>query len=612
MTSDERAKPLNVPGYEILRLIGRGGMGEVYLATQVSLNRPVALKVLSLAPRGDPAAQAARFRREAELMARIHHPNVVSVHDFGTVDGDGRPFLVMEYVEGSDLRQRLEPGKPLGADRVRPLIGPVTQALAFLHAHGILHCDLKPENILISPDGIPKVTDFGLAVLDSDAGSRPEVAPAPRPMPMGTIGYVAPEQQYRLGVDERSDQYSMAALVYELLTGQRPLGILKPPSQLNPRLNPRIDAALLRALQEDPDDRFPTIGEFGAALEQALDAGAPRPRRRPVLVAAAFVAVAVAGAVGWWARMSRPAAAARHHDMASRPAPPVPVPALLPAPAPTPARLVNSLKMTLVLLPAGEFLMGASASDDDAAGDERPQHRVRLSRPFYMGAHEVTVGAFRVFVAETGYQTEAESSGRGGMVYLSDTNRYEQFPQYNWRNPGLVLPQAEDEPVVQVSWNDAVAFCRWLSGREGRPYRLPTEAEWEYACRAGSSARWCMGDDPAQLDRFAWIRDESGLTTHTVGGKLPNDFGLHDMHGNVWEWCLDRYGPYPADTAIGAVIDPTGMPVGVMRVVRGGACAHGGLERTTSSIRVHRKPSYRYFKYGFRVCSPLVEPAEGR
>jgi formylglycine-generating enzyme required for sulfatase activity len=275
-------------------------------------------------------------------------------------------------------------------------------------------------------------------------------------------------------------------------------------------------------------------------------------------------------------------------------------------------RLVNSLGMTLVLLPAGEFLMGAPAADNAAADDERPQHRVRLSRPFYMGSHEITVGEFRSFVAETGSRTEAESSGKGGTIYLSDTNTYEQFPQYNWRNPGLALPQAEEEPVVQVSWNDAVAFCRWLSGREGRPYRLPTEAEWEYACRAGSSTRWCMGDDPAQLHDFAWVRDDNGLTTHPVGQKLPNDFGLHDMHGNVWEWCLDRYGPYPAGPATGALIDPTGAPAGIMRVARGGACAHGGLERTTSSIRVHRKPTYRYYKYGFRVCSPLVEPAEGR
>jgi formylglycine-generating enzyme required for sulfatase activity len=608
---DDRAEPLNIPGYTIIRPIGQGGMGEVYLATQESLGRPVALKILSLVQKVDPAEQLARFRRGAELMARVHHPNIVAVYDFGIIDRDGasRPYLVMEFVEGGDLRQRMVPGRPLDIELVLPLVPPLAAALECLHAEGILHRDLKPENILMPEGSTPKVTDFGLA-MDTEIGSQTGIDHT-----MGTLGYIAPEQQYRLGVDDRTDQYSLAALMYELLTGHKPLGILKPPSVLNRRLGPAVDAVLLRGLQEDPDDRYPTVRELGEALERALSRRvSARSRRRRFQAALALMAGAalasIAGAAGFRARMgtgtgmARPAAAGAVHAAAMHPvshAVPVPVP----APAPAAARLINRLGMTLVLIPAGEFLMGAPDADPSAKPIEKPRHPVRISRPFYLGAHEVTVGQFRAFVAATGYVTEAESSGEGGFVYNSVAKRFEPHPEYNWRNPGLPLPQGDDEPVVQMSYNDAMAFCRWLSQTEHRSYRLPTEAEWEYGCRAGSTTRWCMGDDPAELDQFGWIRDQVGCTTHPVGGKRPNRFGLYDMHGNVWEWCFDKFAPY-ADTDQ-PVVDPQGTAPGRAQVLRGGACARAEIDRTRSASRLRRGASSRYTKYGFRVCSPVAE-----
>jgi formylglycine-generating enzyme required for sulfatase activity len=607
-------------------------MGEVYLATQESLGRPVALKLLSPVQRLDPAEQLARFRREAELMARVHHPNIVAVYDFGIIDRDGdgasRPYLVMEYVEGGDLRQRMVPGRPLAIELVQRLVPPLAGALECLHAEGILHRDLKPENILMPAESTPKVTDFGLA-LDTGIGSQTGIFHT-----MGTIGYIAPEQQYRLGVDDRTDQYSLAALMYELLTGHMPLGILKPPSALNRRLGPAVDAVLLRGLQEDPDDRYPTVRELGEALERALSRRvSARSRRRRLQAALAILAAvalaSIAGAAGFRARMGlgrgrdmgmgrpAPAGAGAVHAAATHPvahAVPGPVPVRTPAPAPaatpTPARLIDRLGMRLVLIPAGEFLMGSPDSEPSARSIEKPRHPVRISRPFYLGAHEVTVGQFRAFVAATGYVTEAESSGVGGSVYNVVSKRFEHHPQYNWRNPGLPLPQSEDEPVVQISYNDAMAFCRWLSetDRDQRSYRLPTEAEWEYSCRAGSTTRWCMGDDPAELDQFGWIRDEVGCTTHPVGSKRPNRFGLYDMHGNVWEWCFDRFAPY----ADNPVVDPQGTGPGRVQVLRGGACARAEIERTRSASRLRRGSSARYTKYGFRICSPVagtvVEP----
>jgi formylglycine-generating enzyme required for sulfatase activity len=263
--------------------------------------------------------------------------------------------------------------------------------------------------------------------------------------------------------------------------------------------------------------------------------------------------------------------------------------------------------MTLVLVPAGEYLMGSPDSDPTAMKVEKPRHKVRISRPFYLGAHEVTLGQFRAFVAATRYRTEAEASGEGGTVYNGATKLFEPIPECNWRNPGLPLPQSDDEPVVQVSGNDAMAFCRWLSDQEHRVYRLPTEAEWEYACRANTTTRWCMGDDPAQLDPYAWVRDQVGCSTHPVGQKKPNAFGLYDMHGNVWEWCLDRFRAYPDAPEV----DPSGGLAGPVGVLRGGACSRAEVDRTRSAARLKHKPSYRFNKYGFRVCCPLAATAVG-
>ncbi|HEV3165281.1 MAG TPA: protein kinase [Isosphaeraceae bacterium] len=256
---------LEVPGYEILRRIGRGGMGEVYVARQLTLGRLVALKVLMPQGEADTPNDLVRFRREAELMAKVSHPNILSIFDFGEVDG--RPYLVMEYVEGGDLRRLLHPGQPMSANQVRSIALPVGEALAYLHRQEIIHRDLKPENILLHDGANPRVSDFGIAVLRAGSGALTRTGWA-----AGTLGYVAPEQQYRLKVDERADQFSLAAMAYEMLTGQLPLGIFKPPSQLNRRLSPAVDAVILRALHESPKDRFSTIREFTAALDLCLAA----------------------------------------------------------------------------------------------------------------------------------------------------------------------------------------------------------------------------------------------------------------------------------------------------------------------------------------------------
>jgi formylglycine-generating enzyme required for sulfatase activity len=277
---------------------------------------------------------------------------------------------------------------------------------------------------------------------------------------------------------------------------------------------------------------------------------------------------------------------------------------------------VNSIGMQLVPIPAGEFDMGAPALQPGRRTDfpeELPEHRVRITRPFFMAAHEVTVGQFRQFVEATNYKTYAETSGRGGSHVFSQQLDYQSRPELNWRTPGF--EQTDEHPVVQLTWSDAVAFCDWLSDKEGGRYRLPTEAEWEYACRAGSRTAWPFGAMTRTLAVTANTPDQTFMawlpgaptgsdwtdgfaTTAPVGSLLPNAFGLYDMLGNVWEYCSDWYDPiyyhYSPET------DPTGAAAGEFRVVRGSGYVHSYVY-TRSAARGRAKPDETTGDQAFRV-----------
>ena len=274
----------------------------------------------------------------------------------------------------------------------------------------------------------------------------------------------------------------------------------------------------------------------------------------------------------------------------------------------TPTLAVDVLGIAFVPVPAGEFWMGSDEAPDvlataypamersrfESLSDEAPVHRVRITKPFEMSQHEITVGQFRAFLERSGHVPESIADGTGGYGYNpshdpATSPRGDAFegrlPRYSWQNSGFA--QGDDHPVVNVTWNDAVALARWLSVQEGRPYRLPTEAEWEYACRAGGKDRYQHGDDPAGLPRVgntfdadaaphwpAWRnRATPGSDGHAftapVGSYAPNAFGLHDMHGNVWEWVSDWHGDdYYAHSP---EVDPSGPPEGTVKVRRGGS-----------------------------------------
>lgn len=257
---EEQASPTpEIPDYVILRTLGAGRWARVFLATQKSLGRPVAVKVLTCP---DEAFQA-RFDREAAVMATVSHPTVVSIIDRGTVDD--QHYIVMEYMEGGSLRDRLIPGQPMSVASVRPVISAVSAALTTLHAQGLIHRDVKPDNVLFDRTGQIKLCDFGISVPIGQAGLITDVDTSP-----GTIDYMAPEQRYRLDVSQSADQFAFAVMIYELLTGVLPGHAWRPPSAKNSAVNAEVDAVVERALQEDPEDRFPNVASFFEALDRAL------------------------------------------------------------------------------------------------------------------------------------------------------------------------------------------------------------------------------------------------------------------------------------------------------------------------------------------------------
>jgi formylglycine-generating enzyme required for sulfatase activity/predicted Ser/Thr protein kinase len=264
----------------------------------------------------------------------------------------------------------------------------------------------------------------------------------------------------------------------------------------------------------------------------------------------------------------------------------------------------NSIGMKLTVIPAGKFWMGTRQEE---LGKQRwLRHAVEITRPFAMGVHEVTVGQFRRFVKETGYRTTAETKGGAERLYGTG---FQLDLQADWQKPGY--EQTENYPVVCVSWPDAVAFCNWLSKTEGRIYRLPTEAEWEYACRAGSTAAFCFGDDPKELPKYAWFVPPSELRAHPVGERKPNAWGLYDMHGNAWEWCADWYDREYYERSPSQ--DPTGpaeppASLSASRVLRGGSW-FGYAPNCTSFDRNCDAPEARKSSVGFRVvCQiPAIE-----
>jgi formylglycine-generating enzyme len=271
----------------------------------------------------------------------------------------------------------------------------------------------------------------------------------------------------------------------------------------------------------------------------------------------------------------------------------------------------NTIGMKLSLIPPGEFTMGSPESEKGWSEDHKlnePAHQVRITQPFFMGIFPVTVKQFRQFAEAENYRTEAEKDPKGGWGI---DGKMFQDPKFTWRRN-----QSDDEPVSTVTWNDATAFCKCLSKKEHKTYRLPTEAEWEYACRAGTVAPFNFGDslngDMANCNGKLSYDSEKGNHNSedgtyrarllAVGSFKPNAFGLFDMHGNISQWCSDWYEHDPRRNEV--AINPIGPTTGERRVARGGSWYVGAV-MCRSAERGGVEPNDANFDVGFRV---VMEP----
>jgi len=537
-----------IGNFQLQSLLGRGGMGEVWKAWDTKAERPVVLK---LVPRElqRAAEEMARVRDTFRRVHALQHQHICPLY---LLDEDPRLgwYLVMKFIDGQTLSSyratyaALHGSFPV--EQVVKVLGPVAEALDYAHHHKVIHRDIKPQNILVEGDAADvQVVDFGLAAEIRTTVSRYTQVQMDT---SGTRPYMAPEQWKGQIQDARTDQYALAVVGYELLAGHLPFEC--------------DDLEILRlCVLNDPPEGIEGQPE---SVNRALLVGLGK-RRQERFESCVELVQAIESLEGFSGSVPTPVQLKPRVKAAAQ------VPAAAPMPVAKPLRVItNSMGMKLVLIPTGEFLMGSPDGDPSAFAGEQPQHGVRITKPFYLGVTAVT---------------------------------QEQYEGVMGTNPSRF--KGAQLPVEDVSWDDAVAFCRKLGSQERLSYRLPTEAEWEYFCRAGSTSQWCFGDDESLLEEYAWYEKNSGHTTHPVGEKKPNGWGLHDMHGNVWEWCSDWYGTYAAT----ALDDPRGPMAGSFRVIRGGSWYYGA-RYCRSAHRSRGTPGSRYNSLGFRLaCSSVDVPS---
>ena len=549
------------PHYLVESVLGEGGMAVVYRCWHRGQEEVLAVKVLNEELSRVEDARA-RFMQEAATQARLEHPGIVEVVDF-TAQG----LLVayaMPCAAGFDgdvsLGARLDRG-PLDLGTALDWFEQLAAALEHAHAAGVIHRDVKPSNVLLDTgaDGraVLRLMDFGVAkLLSGPARTRTGST-------LGTLEYMAPEQiQDPRRVGPASDQYAAACVLYEMLCGRRPFergegetdysfmhrvvsqGVDERPLA---GLPVGVQAVLRRGLAKDPGERFSGLGELAAMLRLVV----VEQMQAPVALVDSFAPDA--------------------------------------GPDPDPGRDQQPLPPYVVVRADG-FVMGSPPEERGRQGDETCHH-VRLTRSFAMASTPVTQAQWEALMGN---------------------------------NPSWF--QEASRPVENVSWYDAVAYCNALSrasglreayvlsGVQGTPgkdgyqaevhfvglnspgYRLPTEAEWEYACRGDAP-----GPRPGDLGASAWWSDGSGWGTRPVGAKQANAWGLHGMLGNVWEWCWDWYGAYPT----ASVSDPVGPSHGTYRVRRGGSW-NDPAAYVRAACRLSLAADMRCDTVSFRPCRSIL------
>ncbi len=640
--------------YRIVAKLGTGGSSDVFLAKCDEHPSPVAIKVLDRFLAGDTTI-VERFRREAAALANLKHPNVVGVISSGRAEAGH--FMVMEYLDGESLETRLQRvGNVPWAEAVQ-WMRQAAQGLSAIHKENVLHRDLKPANIQLTSRGRIVLMDFGLALTETHHSRLTAGQFVP-----GTEAYLAPEVLQGDDASAASDIYSLGVVFYELITGELPLPPVNLPdaSGRDPSLNVGRDSALAsrgnltqgleanapaglvtiiqRMLAASPQSRYRSADELLEALdslcmadaetveishppggEPTVRIGVPKARH---LLARRYAILAVLGMllVAAFAISSRPSVRQNLADrtvastVEASPDLRTEVADALSAPAEEPVLdfdqerkpdvmvadaawlqldlterdFVNSVGMKLVWIEPGTFWMGhmdVAPLRHDFMEYALPVHEVTITKGFYMGAYEVTR---RQYETVMGLRSEDEADDA-----LDEQTK-----------------RRDNSPIGSINWRLAAEFCVRLSQRReekerGVFYRLPTEAEWEYACRAGTDTLYYWGDDEGCIGQHAWTLDNSNLRLQPVGQLLPNPWGLYDMYGNVSEWCQDWFtADYYQHSP---KVDPQGPPAGPRRslkVIRGGNVAYTvstGFTQSATRLGFY-ETGYRHY-IGMRVVA---------
>ena len=543
--------------YEIRELLGAGGLAKVYRAYDKDIERDVALKILRPGVAASDAAKK-RFKQEINLQAKLSMPGCVSV--FGVGEYHGTLYCAMEYVEGKTLRKVLREKSLDTAQTIEVLIK-IAKIIKELHKRGLEHRDIKPGNIILNQYNEVVLLDFGLAKAVED---QLNICITSHGELFGTPAYMSPEQGgkdnnlYRAG---RSDVYALGVLAFEMLTGDLPYAIDNlsldevfyiirndPPelvTKYNKEVPPDIEKVINEALTKDPAIRISAEDFWRGLCDGSSVKKLEFPFKMVSIAMASILAVVIA--IIFIAPLLN-----RKVEKVQRP--------------------VKKQEKSFIIIPdtgikmlklnGGTFIMG----NDNEGSSAKPAHRVILNS-FFIAEYEI--------------------SGK----------------QYSEIMGSSVKRQGDLELPVSVSWHDANKFCRLLTLREkkagrlpeGRVFRLPTEAEWEYACRADSTSKYFYGDTVDELADYAVYSKDKKLKS---GTRKANKFALYDTLGNVWEWCYDANGKYSSLPGVNPVASG---PSHIERIIRGGS-AGSGINECSSSYRQAVSPHRNDPMIGFRLA----------
>ena len=585
--------------YRIVKQLGQGGMGSVWLAEDTQLdNKPFAIKMLPSILVSNKRAYR-QLKDEALVAMKLTHPNIVTLRAFE--ENNGNPFLVMDYIDGQTLDDYLAENGKMSEDETIRLLKPIAAALDYAHSKGVVHRDVKPGNVMVAKDGTPYILDFGIAREMQETMTR-----VTGKLSSGTLLYMSPEQLRGLPPKASQDVYSFAAMAYECLKGNPPFyrGAIEdqikneaPEPLSDVAGGSRFVAAVMAGLAKKPDDRPATcVGVLEERVsaqsrreaepqredspsQRAQKSNVPSPEVEPprnssgVGKVLAVVAMAICGIV-FFSTQCKSNRELGHSSMQPETTyrPSVGSEKTLSAQKEKTLTLPGGAKMEMIYVGPGSFMMGSPESEDGRDNDET-QHRVTLTKGFWLGKYEVTQSQWQSVMGDN---------------------------PSNFKSP--------DRPVERVSWEDCQQFIQKVNASAkqqlGGGARLPTEAEWEYACRAGTTTAYYWGNalngDKANYDG----NNPCGTTakgqfkgeTTSVGSYGANPWGFFDMHGNVYEWCQDWYGSYNVDAT-----DPQGPASGGYRVLRGGGW-NSNARYCRSAGRDRGDPGFRYDISGFRLC----------